>query len=136
VHIAQHFGRPHTPTDQTWSETLFGHVKGEWPHLEKITDPTELELELDSKRIEYNSVRLLASIGYVTPDDEHRLPSNPDGEPTMTAPRSWLGTSTAICRKGQTHPETDAGAAGTQRATQGPRPRGCLHEVGDLRFGV
>ena len=28
VHIAQHFGRPHTPTDQAWIETLFGHVKG------------------------------------------------------------------------------------------------------------
>ena len=27
VHIAQHFGRPHTPTDQAWIETLFGHVK-------------------------------------------------------------------------------------------------------------
>ena len=43
VHIAQHFGRPHTPTDQAWIETLFGHVKGEWPHLEKIPDPGELE---------------------------------------------------------------------------------------------
>jgi len=34
VAIAQQFGRPHTPQDQTWIETLFGHVKGEWPHLE------------------------------------------------------------------------------------------------------
>ncbi len=71
VHIAQHFGRPHTPTDQAWIETLFGHVKGEWPHLEKITDPGELALELDHVRDEYNTVRLHASIGYVTPDDEH-----------------------------------------------------------------
>lgn len=71
VHIAQHFGRPHTPTDQAWIETLFGHVKGEWPHLEKITDPGDLEAELDRVRTEYNSVRLHASIGYVTPDDEH-----------------------------------------------------------------
>jgi transposase InsO family protein len=71
VHIAQHFGRPHTPTDQAWIETLFGHVKGEWPHLEKITDPGELDLELDRVRTEYNTVRLHASIGYVTPDDEH-----------------------------------------------------------------
>lgn len=29
VAIAQQFGRPHTPTDQAWSETLFGHVKAE-----------------------------------------------------------------------------------------------------------
>jgi hypothetical protein len=71
VHIAQHFGRPHTPTDQAWIETLFGHVKGEWPHLEKITDPGELTLELDRVQAEYNTVRLHASIGYVTPDDEH-----------------------------------------------------------------
>ena len=69
--IAQHFGRPSTPTDQAWIETLFGHVKGEWPHLEKIRDPGELELELDRTRLEYNAVRLHASIGYVTPDDEH-----------------------------------------------------------------
>ena len=71
VAIAQQFGRPHTPTDQAWIETLFGHVKGEWPHLEKITDPGELERELDRARAEYNAVRLHASIGYVTPDDEH-----------------------------------------------------------------
>jgi len=71
VHIAQHFGRPHTPTDQAWIETLFGHVKGEWPHLEKITDPGDLAAELDRARVDYNTVRLHASIGYVTPDDEH-----------------------------------------------------------------
>lgn len=71
VAIAQQFGRPHTPQDQAWIETLFGHVKGEWPHLEKITDPGELEHELDLKRLEYNGLRLHASIGYVTPDDEH-----------------------------------------------------------------
>jgi transposase InsO family protein len=71
VHIAQHFGRPHTPTDQAWIETLFGHVKGEWPHLEKITDPGVLAAELDRVRDEYNTVRLHASIGYVTPEDEH-----------------------------------------------------------------
>jgi transposase InsO family protein len=37
--IAQQFGRPHTPEDQVWIETLFGHVKGEWPHLEKSATP-------------------------------------------------------------------------------------------------
>lgn len=71
VAIAQHFGRPHTPTDQAWIETLFGHVKGEWPHLEQTSDPGELERELDRVRREYNTVRLHAGIGYVTPDDEH-----------------------------------------------------------------
>jgi putative transposase len=71
VAIAQQFGRPHTPEDQAWIETLFGHVKGEWPHLERIRDPGELTLELDRVRTEYNTVRLHAGIGYVTPDDEH-----------------------------------------------------------------
>lgn len=71
VAIAQQFGRPHTPQDQAWIETLFGHVKGEWPHLEAIRDPGELEIELEQRRLEYNTVRLHAGIGYVTPDDEH-----------------------------------------------------------------
>jgi putative transposase len=71
VAIAQQFGRPHTPQDQAWTETLSGHVKGEWPHLEKIRDPGEPGAELDRARSEYNGLRLHASIGYVTPDDEH-----------------------------------------------------------------
>lgn len=71
VAIAQQFGRPATPTDQAWIETLFGHVKGEWPHLEKIRDPGELGAELELARVQHNTVRLHAAIGYVTPDDEH-----------------------------------------------------------------
>lgn len=71
VAIAAQFGRPGVPQDQAWIETLFGHVKGDWPHLEKITDAGELAAELDRVRLEYNTVRLHASIGYVTPDDEH-----------------------------------------------------------------
>jgi putative transposase len=69
--IAQHRGRPHTPTDQAWIESFFGHIKTEWPHLDDITDPQVLEAELARVRIEYNSVRLHQAIGYVTPDDEH-----------------------------------------------------------------
>jgi transposase InsO family protein len=69
--IAQHFGRPSTPNDQAWIESLFGHVKGEWPHLEKIRDPYELEVELVGVRTADNTERLHAGIGYVTPDDEH-----------------------------------------------------------------
>jgi putative transposase len=71
VAIAQQFGRPYTPTDQAWIESLFGHIKAEWPHLEHIRDPGELEIELERVRLEYNSVRLHESLGYVTPDDEH-----------------------------------------------------------------
>jgi transposase InsO family protein len=69
--IAQHFGRPGVPTDQAPIESFFGHVKADWPHLETITDPQILGAELERVRIEYNSVRLHAAIGYVTPDDEH-----------------------------------------------------------------
>ncbi len=69
--LAWHTGRPGVPQDQAHIETLFGHVKGEWPHLEKITDPIELERELERVRWDYNTVRLHAGIGYVTPEDEH-----------------------------------------------------------------
>lgn len=69
--LAWHTGRPGVPQDQAEIESLFGHVKIEWPHLEKITDPFELEAELELARAEYNRVRLHAGIGYVTPDDEH-----------------------------------------------------------------
>jgi transposase InsO family protein len=65
--IVQHFGRPHTPTDQAPIESFFGHVKGEWPHLEGIRDPDELRAELEVVRAGYNTVRLHAGIGYVTP---------------------------------------------------------------------
>jgi transposase InsO family protein len=69
--IAQHFGRPGTPTDQAWIETLFGHVKAENPHLLKIKDPATLRAELAVVRRFYNQVRLHEGIGYVCPDDEH-----------------------------------------------------------------
>jgi putative transposase len=69
--IAQHHGRPHTPTDQAWIETFFGHIKHEWPHLLSIGEPALLETELDRIRIDYNTVRLHEAIGYVTPHDEH-----------------------------------------------------------------
>ncbi len=69
--IAQHFGRPGTPTDQAWIESFNGHLKAEYPHLERITDPAVLRAELDVIRPHWNGVRLHAGIGYVTPDDEH-----------------------------------------------------------------
>lgn len=84
--IAQHHGRPHTPTDQAWIESFFGHVKGEWPHLEDIADPAVLETELARVRAEYNTVRLHEAIGYVTPDDEH----NGRGEAIREARRHGL----------------------------------------------
>ena len=69
--ITQHHGRPGTPTDQAHIESFFSHLKGDWPHLVTIRDPAVLDSELARVRGEYNTVRLHASIGYVTPDDEH-----------------------------------------------------------------
>lgn len=69
--IAQHFGRPGTPTDQAWIESLNGTIKIENPHLLAIEDPATLRAELAVVREHYNGVRLHAGIGYVTPDDEH-----------------------------------------------------------------
>lgn len=69
--IAQHFGRPGTPNDQAWVESFFGHLKGEFPHLDKIRDAGDLEAELDRLRAFWNGTRLHEGIGYVTPDDEH-----------------------------------------------------------------
>jgi len=70
--LATHYGRPGTPTDQAWIESLFGHLKIEFPHLELIEDIDVLRAELDIRRNHYNTVRLHAGIGYVTPDQEHR----------------------------------------------------------------
>ena len=70
--IAQHFGRPGTPTDQAWIESLFSHVKADWPHLDRIRDPEVLRSELAAVRHDYNTVRLQAAIGYFTPADEHQ----------------------------------------------------------------
>ena len=69
--LACHFGRPGTPTDQAHIESLWGHVKHDWPHLETLSDPADLARELEAARREYNTIRLHAAIGYVTPDDEH-----------------------------------------------------------------
>ena len=58
-------------SSRAWVETLFGHLKAEWPHLLAIRDPVLLRAELDVVRDRYNGVRLHAGIGYVTPNDEH-----------------------------------------------------------------
>jgi len=69
--IAQHFGRPHTPTDQAWIESFFGQLKREHPHLLLIDELAVLRAELAVRREHYNTVRLHEAIGYVTPNDEH-----------------------------------------------------------------
>jgi len=69
--IAQHFGRPGTPIDQAWIESLNGHNKAEYPHLLAIRDPAIQRAEIAVVRGHYNTVRPSQGVGYVTPDDEH-----------------------------------------------------------------
>jgi Integrase core domain len=111
--IHQHFGRPGTPTDQAWIESLFGHVKAEWPHLTKIRDPATLRAELAVVRERYNGVRLHAGIGYVTPTTSTKAavrrsarPARPDWSrpgynrsPTIapTAPPTRPSTPSTTC---------------------------------------
>jgi len=69
--IATHRGRPGVPTDQGHIESFFGHLKHDHPHLEALIDPADLSRELAAAQHAYNTVRLHAAIGYVTPQDEH-----------------------------------------------------------------
>ena len=153
--IAQHFGRPGTPTDQAWIESLFGHVKAEWPHLLKIADPAVLRAELAVVREHYNGVRLHAGIGYVTPDDEHegrgpairkareagleaarlrRLTYHRQQTPAPTRPGdpTMLANRTEICvTKSETGQRLSVLVVGRQGRT-GPRARrGQAQGIGD-----
>ncbi len=119
--IAHHFGRPGTPTDQAWIESLFSHLKGDWPHLDFITDPAMLRAELAKVRQEYNTVRLHAGIGYVTPDDEHEGRGQKiatRAAPACTAPADGASTTTAPNAAGQPtiSPEHPRGGAATLAA--------------------
>ena len=89
--IAQHFGRPGTPNDQAWIESFFGHLKGEHPYLDTLTDPATLRAELEVRREHYNTVRLHEGIGYVTPEDEH----HGRGEAIRKARRAGLAQARA-----------------------------------------
>lgn len=98
--VLQHHGRPHTPTDQAWIETLFGHVKHEWPHLETITDPAMLDTELARVRDDYNGVRLHQGISATSPPTTNtKAAAKPSakhaprvsGEPTTSASTTIAG---------------------------------------------
>jgi Integrase core domain len=89
--IAEHLGRPSTPNDHAWIESFFGHLKGEFPHLEKIKDPRELEHELDRLRAHYNTVRTRAwaTSPPTTSTTAAARPSEPRAEP------GWPGRASA-----------------------------------------
>lgn len=107
--IAQHFGRPGTPTDQAWIESLNGTIKIENPHLLAIEDPATLRAELAVVREHYNGVRLHAGIGYVTPNDEH------DGRGEQIRKAREAGLEQARLRRLARHR-----AARDDTTTQGP----------------
>ena len=79
--IAQHFGRPSTPTDQAWIESLWGHVKREHPHLTTITDPAVLAAELERVRVHHNKPPAARS-------DRLRHPQRRTRRPRRHHPRS------------------------------------------------
>jgi putative transposase len=66
--IAQHHGRPGTPTDQAHIESFFGHLKADWPHLTQIRDAAALDAELARVRIEYNTVRFSLGVDHLLHD--------------------------------------------------------------------
>jgi hypothetical protein len=61
---AQRLGRPGTPADQAWIESMFGHIKAGWPHLETIRDPALLAEELDRVGHDCNHIRLLRTVSW------------------------------------------------------------------------
>jgi putative transposase len=69
--IHQLFGRPGTPPTRPGPGSLFGHVKAAWPTSTRSGIRPCCALS-SLVRERYNSVRLHAGIGYVTPNDEHQ----------------------------------------------------------------
>ena len=136
--IAQHHGRPGTPTDQAHIESFFSHLKGDWPHLTGLTDPASLDAELARIRIEYNTVRLHAAIGYVTPDDEHhgRGPADPPRPRRRDAPRAGRADQAESSDQAMIRlPDTDrAGSLWGRGALLRGSPAGT--DAGGTRHGV
>jgi transposase InsO family protein len=69
--------------------------------LERIRDPDELRAELEVVRAHYNTVRLHAGIGYVTPDDEH------SGRGAQIRKARWQGLKRARRRRIAYHRKHD-----------------------------
>ena len=64
-------------------------MKAEFPDLLKITEPAVLRAQVDQLQVHWNTVRLHAGIGYVTPDDAH----TGRGEQIRKDREAGLGTS-------------------------------------------
>ena len=70
--IAQHFGRPGTPTDQARIESFNGHLKAEFPHLLAIEDPATLRAELAVTREHWSACLRCEVVS--APTEHRRLP--------------------------------------------------------------
>ena len=87
--IAQHFGRPGTPTDQAWIESLFGHVKSDWPHLDRIADPAVFEGQFVPKS---SDTELFGTnIGRAAPYPPAMSPKTPGGTECFGRQRAVRG---------------------------------------------
>ncbi|MDQ3456256.1 MAG: hypothetical protein M3513_12525 [Actinomycetota bacterium] len=64
---------------------MFGHVKGEWPHLDKIRDPADLAAELDRVRHEYNPCACTPTSATSPPTTNTTAAATPSGGPAATA---------------------------------------------------
>ncbi len=102
--IATHYGRPGTPTDQAHIESLFGHLKYEWPYLCALQNPADLSRELDAVREQYNSVRLHAGISSDAPPTTSTRAAGPrsvkPAAPASRAPASSAWPTTAAPARG------------------------------------
>ncbi len=54
----EHIGRPGVPQDGSPPSRRCSASEGEWRHLEHILDPLLLQAELNSVRVEYDTIRL------------------------------------------------------------------------------
>ena len=86
---------PAHPTDQAHIETLFGHIKTEYPHLEQIDDPAVLRAELERARTHYNTVHRHEGIGYVTPTTSTRDAAPRSAKPDATAWNAHASSASA-----------------------------------------
>ena len=77
----------------------YSYIKGDWPHLDRITEPAVLRAELASVRAEYNTRRLHAGIGYVTRMTSTRAAAPPSARPAASAsdaPAGYESPTTAL----------------------------------------
>ena len=137
---------PAPPPTRPGSSPCSGTSRATGRTWRRSATPASSTLELDRVRIEYNTVRLHAGIGYVTPDDEHhgrgdahppgpprrahpstpapdRLPSNHNRRTHHDRAPTLAGYFQPICLKDSDTPSRDVGAL-APRTSMRRRPPG------------